>query len=121
MKFCKTCENMYYIKIDDNNPNSLNFYCRNCGEVDTSYNSNNITINKTQFKNNNKDISLVINEYTVLDPTLPRTNKIDCVNKDCLTNTNNKNKKEIIYIRYDDINIKYVYLCSTCQTVWKSN
>jgi DNA-directed RNA polymerase subunit M/transcription elongation factor TFIIS len=91
MKFCKTCENMYYIKIDDNNPNSLNFYCRNCGEVDTSYNSNNITINKTQF------------------------------NKDCLTNTNNKNKKEIIYIRYDDINIKYVYLCSTCQTVWKSN
>ena len=27
--------------------------------------------------------------------------------------------REIIYIRYDDVNIKYVYLCSTCDTVWK--
>ena len=25
------------------------------------------------------------------------------------------------YIRYDDVNMKYVYLCSTCDTVWKTD
>ena len=27
---------------------------------------------------------------------------------------------EIIFIKYDPINLKYLYLCSTCKTTWKS-
>ena len=29
--------------------------------------------------------------------------------------------REIIFIKYDPINLKYLYLCSTCKTTWKSN
>ena len=29
-------------------------------------------------------------------------------------------ENEIIYIRYDDTNMKYVYLCCNCDTVWKN-
>ena len=29
--------------------------------------------------------------------------------------------REVIYIRYDDINMKYVYLCVHCDTTWKTD
>jgi DNA-directed RNA polymerase subunit M/transcription elongation factor TFIIS len=29
--------------------------------------------------------------------------------------------REVIYIRYDDINMKYVYLCVHCDTMWKTD
>ena len=63
--------------------------------------------------------SHIINKYTKLDPTLPRISTILCPNPNCRTNTDDMSK-EIIYIRYDDANMKYVYLCSTCDTVWKT-
>lgn len=121
MKFCNICENMYYIKIDDDNQNNLNYYCRKCGNIDKNYTKENITVNKTDLKESNKEINYILNEFTVLDPTLPRTNKILCINSECPTHTNKEIKNEIIYIRYDEINIKYVYLCSVCKTNWKSN
>ena len=55
-----------------------------------------------------------------MDPTLPRVNNILCPNPDCTTNTKN-DPREIIYIRYDDTNMKYIYLCSSCDTVWNTN
>jgi DNA-directed RNA polymerase beta subunit len=79
----------------------------------------NICVSKTQIKKGEKSFSHFINKYTKLDPTLPRVNNILCPNKDCTTNTKNE-PREIIYIRYDDLNINYVYLCSTCDTTWKT-
>jgi len=38
------------------------------------------------------------------------------------THTKKKeNDREVIYIRYDDINMKYVYLCVHCDTTWKTD
>ena len=35
--------------------------------------------------------------------------------------TNGKEKeKEVIYLRYDDTNMKYIYLCTHCDQVWKT-
>ena len=119
MHFCSNCKNMYYIKIDEDNPNSLLYYCRNCGNEDNLITEDNICVSKTQIKKGEKSFSHIINKYTKLDPTLPRINNILCPNKDCSTNTKNESR-EIIYIRYDDVNINYVYLCSTCNTSWKT-
>ena len=119
MHFCSNCKNMYYIKIDEDNPNSLLYYCRNCGNEDSLITEDNICVSKTQIKKGEKSFSHFINKYTKLDPTLPRVNNILCPNKDCLTNTKNE-PREIIYIRYDDLNVSYVYLCSTCDTTWKT-
>ena len=30
-------------------------------------------------------------------------------------------QKEILYIRYDDANMKFVYLCAICDTVWNTH
>jgi aspartate carbamoyltransferase regulatory subunit len=80
----------------------------------------NVTVSKLQIKKSEQSFNHIINKYTKLDPTLPRINTILCPNTDCETNTKNK-EREIIYIRYDDMNMKYVYLCSCCDTVWKAS
>jgi DNA-directed RNA polymerase subunit M/transcription elongation factor TFIIS len=119
MHFCSQCQNMYYISIDPNDSNKLVYYCRNCGNKDDMLSVENVTVSKVQLKKSEQEFSHIINKYTKLDPTLPRVNKMLCPNSDCSTNKDDKHR-EIIYIRYDDRNMKYVYLCSTCNTVWKT-
>ena len=121
MHFCSKCENMYYIRIDANNSNKLIYYCRKCGTEDELFDIDNVSIVKTDIKKSEDSFSHIINKYTKLDPTLPRTDKVLCPNKDCETNTDQDSTREIIYIRYNDTEMKYVYMCSTCDTVWKTN
>jgi DNA-directed RNA polymerase subunit M/transcription elongation factor TFIIS len=111
---------MYYIRINEDDPNKLVYYCRNCGDENTNLSIENVTVSKLQIKKSEQSFNHIINKYTKLDPTLPRINTILCPNIDCETNTKNK-EREIIYIRYDDTNMKYIYLCSCCDTVWKAS
>lgn len=121
MHFCSECSNMYYISVNEENTNQLVYYCRHCGHKDTNMSVENVTVSKTQIKRSQQKFSNIINQYTKLDPTLPRINKIKCPNTVCKTNVaEDPTDREIIYIRYDDVNMKYVYLCTTCETVWKS-
>lgn len=121
MRFCDNCNNMYYIRIDNDDSNKLIYYCRNCGKEDSNSDfSEDITISKLQIRNVDKTYTNIINKYTKLDPTLPRINNILCPNPECTTNTKHT-EREIIYIRYDDVNMKYIYLCSTCEFVWENN
>ena len=121
MKFCSVCSNMYYLSISEENENKLIYYCRNCGHQNEEINiPGTMSVSNIQIVEDTTNMSHIINKYTKLDPTLPRINKIPCPNKECITNTDKK-EREIIYIRYDDTNIKYVYLCCHCDTTWKTN
>ena len=120
MHFCTICSNMYYIRINADDTNKLVYYCRNCGNEDKLLAVENVCVSKTQIKKSEQTFTHIINKYTKLDPTLPRIKNVLCPNPDCATNTKD-DEREIIYIRYDDTNMKYVYLCSTCDTVWKTN
>ena len=120
MHFCYNCSNMYYIRINSDDPNSLVYYCRQCGNEDKFIGVENVCVSKIQIKKSERSFNHIINKYTKMDPTLPRVNNILCPNPDCTTNTKN-DPREIIYIRYDDTNMKYIYLCSSCDTVWNTN
>jgi len=111
---------MYYIRVDAENTNKLIYYCRHCGNEDHMITLESVSVSKTQIKPTQQTFSHYINKYTKLDPTLPRINRILCPNAECATNKEQK-EREIIYIRYDDVNMKYVYLCSTCDIVWKAD
>jgi DNA-directed RNA polymerase subunit M/transcription elongation factor TFIIS len=108
---------MYYIRINSDDPNNLVYYCRKCGNEDKLLAVENVCVSKTLIKKTEQSFNHIINKYTKLDPTLPRISSVLCPNVDCKTNTSNA-EREIIYIRYDDTNMKYVYLCSECDTVW---
>lgn len=122
MHFCDKCDNMYYIRISTEEENTLVYYCRNCGHEDTNLTKENICVSKTQLKKNEQKYNHIINEYTKLDPTLPRVHNINCPSSSCLTNTEpDKHEREVLYIRYDEDNMKYLYMCSTCDTVWRTD
>ena len=129
MHFCVKCNNMYYTSIKDSN--TLAYYCRNCGHVDDTIHSDNICVSKTFFKKNTtQTYTHAVNKYTKMDPTLPRITTIKCPNVECKSNKKEKNpeesgadassKNEIIYVRYDDTSLKFVYLCTKCDTLWKT-
>lgn len=123
MNFCSNCDNMYYIKLNDEE-NELVYYCRNCGNVDNSPTENSLVITSANFKNEDAFIGSFINSYTKHDPTLPRTNLLKCPNNDCVSNKKEdtdeiEKSSEIICIRYNAIELKYIYLCSYCDTAWK--
>lgn len=159
MHFCVNCNNMYYIRLSEEDPNSIVYYCRNCGHENKNISLNSVTISKTSFKNTRQKYNSILNKYTKLDPTLPRINTIKCPNQSCKSNHGgggeegdvvgamaaanvsskkkgaaqavevpapapvsvvSDNKREIIYLRYDDINMNFVYLCATCDTVWNT-
>jgi DNA-directed RNA polymerase subunit M/transcription elongation factor TFIIS len=118
MKFCPVCENMYYPAISETDENQLTYYCRACGNREKQ--TEEICVLSTNTTNIDDLIHYNINEYTKFDPTLPRMYNMMCPNPTCETNTSDKKKKtEIVSIRYDDTNMKYAYICTTCDTVWR--
>lgn len=138
MHFCTNCENMLYMRLLSEDSDSLVYYCRNCGESEQLITKDNICVLKTDIVIKEMACLHDINEYTKLDPTLPRTNNIKCPNQTCSSNIEtsmeddmsgeeneqslSKNKiNEIIYFRYDDQNMKYIYICTQCNKIWKTN
>ena len=120
MRFCVKCNNMYYIRLSGTDGNGLAYYCRNCGHEDLSSSTTNICVSKTVFKKGEQKYTDTINQYTKLDPTLPRVTNIICPNASCPSNKDGA-AREVIYNRYDDVNIKYVYMCAVCDKVWKTD
>lgn len=121
MFFCEKCDNMYYIKLNEEDNNSIIYYCKNCGNT----NNNLLELGKCVYKEkfNGNSTYTNINKYSVLDNTLPRINSIKCPNQTCESNEPefNTNNREIIFIRNDHINLKYMYLCSHCNYNWSIN
>ena len=113
MRFCQVCENMFYIKVSEDG-NNLLLYCRNCENTETEVTD--LCIHSSEEYTTEETY---INRFTKLDPTLPRIYKIPCPNKDCQSNASSE--PEIILLRYDNTNLKYLYLCSTCDHTWKTD
>ena len=96
MHFCIKCGNMYYIKINEND-DELIYNCRKCGHKNNTLINelDNLCVSKTELtKSSVVDYSNIINQYTKLDPTLPRIDNIDCPNKDCPSNIEESNDGE---------------------------
>lgn len=128
MEFC-VCGNMYYIGLSEKDSNSLVHYCRACGHRDHTISTEGVCVINTNYKKGEQQFNHIINKYTKEDPTLPRIYNIPCPNAACTSNIDTessataveKKPVEIIYIRYDDTNLKYLYMCTLCDTVWKTD
>ena len=103
---------MLYLKND-----YLQYHCRNCGEVSDS------KIDKCVYQNKYIKDDLA-NRYLEIHIYLPinitRLNKLKCINPDCRTNQNEDVCPEVIYIKYNHENLKYLYICTKCKTSWKN-
>lgn len=121
MHFCNKCGNMYYISIINNGENEneqqnkLLYYCKKCGNTDSLISESNVIVSKTQIKKKSQKYNHMINKYTKYDPTLPKANNIDCPNITCPSNDKERGvEKNIMYMRYDNDNMKYIFICGVC-------
>ena len=114
------------MRINENTDEELQFYCRKCGNTDEILNKNFLCLSEYNGENDNDSIIQSVNKYTKYDPTLPHIHNIKCPNNNCVINKNSDEnndikKNEVVYIRYNNIDMKYVYLCCNCDHIWKSD
>ena len=120
MKFCDVCQNMMYCRVEDDN--TLNTYCKNCGftaapTVEQQDRIFNVTRSSADDRSSYKQFLTPDIRH---DNTLPRTRRMACPNADCPA-AKSKKGTDIIYVKYDDVNLKYLYHCCTCSVFWISD
>jgi len=118
MEFCKLCDNMLYIKreVTDEQDKLIN-YCKNCSkEIELKSDNKSILIFENNYEKEKINYKLFVNPYIKYDPTLPRVNNLVCPNNKCTKKKNEDN--EVIYIKYDNENMKYLYYCVYCEEFW---
>jgi DNA-directed RNA polymerase subunit M/transcription elongation factor TFIIS len=124
MKFrwCKTCRNYLYMQVtkgtEDDPVDKLTYVCRSCGysELDEK---GGLILETDLREKTSEGYKVLLNEFTRQDPTLPHVKNIPCPNAGCLTKTGAK-EPDVIYIKYDSVNLKYLYMCNVCGTQWRS-
>jgi len=118
MEFCDNCSNMLYISIDEEN--NLLKNCKHCTFVKKEVDSKCIKITETKYSQDDLLYYQNINKYLRHDPTLRRIRDINitCKNKECYVK---KGEQQILYIKYDNKNMKYFYVCDHCGFIWREN
>jgi hypothetical protein len=120
---------MLYIGLSKGNeetPTELRYYCR-----DSTHSvekpvfdreKKTIIVSETQVLKKDFDFSYIVNEFTALDPTLPRLRGMKCPNAECPLASDPKaaEANEVVFLRYDDDALKYIYICPCCGETWKS-
>ena len=117
--FCDNCDNVMYVYLDKNDETpKLYLYCKKClNKQEYTGNllyNNDHYIDLSENINNNKFIN-----YDITFPHIKSAN-IKCPNSDCPSILENK-ESDIIYIKYDKDNMKYIYSCNHCGQKWTNN
>jgi hypothetical protein len=117
MNFCENCDNLLEIIIQPGEGSEKSFLTFNCKCCDTTYSREQSKdlikdncIYNLNFNTDNIKIKTMVNKYTHEDITLPRVKNIKCPNSNC-----SSEDPEIIYIKYDNDAMKYIYVCCDCQ------
>ena len=112
MKFCKVCDNMLYIEVTEEQ--NLKYYCKNCNFNEIhQVEAESTVISEKTYTNDLANLSSYINPNIKYDLTLPRVSNIAC--PECKPTDN-----EVIYIKYDQRNMKYLYFCCKCEHFWRN-
>jgi DNA-directed RNA polymerase subunit M/transcription elongation factor TFIIS len=122
MKFCPLCDNTMYIRVvRDKEQSRLEHFCKLCGATDHASQSNgSVCVIDTHVHDDDlNDYKRFMTPYLKYDPTLPRRDNIACLNKQC--KSHEAEKYQVIAVKYDEENMRYLYCCETCDTFWRTN
>lgn len=120
MKFCPTCRYYLYLNAgtDEDDKDILRRICRNCGYQEKD-NEGGLILETDLKERTSEGYKILLNEFTKDDPTLPHVDTIKCPNASCESNVG-KAKRDVIYLKYDPVNLKFLYICNVCDAQWKS-
>jgi len=136
--FCPTCKNYLYLMqvgppavlplpagplavgpLEPVDPvgETLRRVCRNCG-YQAEDKKGGLILEFDLKEKISEGYKILMNEFTSQDPTLPHVNTIKCPNTGCESNSGKE--KDVIYLKYDAVNMKFLYICNVCDTRWRS-
>jgi DNA-directed RNA polymerase subunit M/transcription elongation factor TFIIS len=119
MEFCPVCNNMLYIKaapLEEDELPAVIFHCKNCLFERRQQDREKCLCVSVTTQNDKNMYSIYMNPYLSYDPTIPRVDNIPCPNTAC-TKPSDK-KQNVMYLKYDAVNMKYLYHCTYCQHFW---
>lgn len=116
MKWCPKCDNYLYHNV---RTGDLVRNCLNCGysEKDTQ---GGLIVETRVGERASEGYKILLNEFTTKDPVLPHAKNIKCPNGGCPSNTGTK-EPDVVYLKYDTVNLKYIYICMACDQRWRSH
>lgn len=115
LKFCPICNNFLQMSTEES---KLIYNCRVCSYSEEDKEGGMIMELNLQEKES-EGYKLLINEFTISDPSNPHTSMIKCPNAECPSVKGSK-ESDVVFLKYDQVNLKYVYICTNCKTSWKS-
>lgn len=122
LHFCPTCSYYLYLQYqtsEADGKDTLFRLCRNCGYKEVESKGGLISEIYVQERST-ESYKILLNEYTRRDPRLPHIRGVmKCPAGDCESNIGGK-ESDIIYMKYDGVNLLYLYICDVCGYRWHS-
>jgi len=122
MIFCDQCGNMVYmtVKTDDASAvPTLTCVCKSCGSTASMGKGEcSSAVFSAAYSDDHTAYKLYMMQHIRNDPTLPHADNIECANNVCTRAPSES--RDVVFIKYDDQNLKYLYHCMHCHEVWKS-
>lgn len=115
IEFCPICHNYMYL---DTSNDSLTKTCKTCGNTKKEEKGGLIMETILQAKSS-EEYKYIVNEFTKEDPRLPHFKTLKCPNGQCPTVSGGQ-PSDVIVIKYDQKNLRFVYICNICSTEWRS-
>ena len=117
IRFCSVCDNYLYLQVEGETQ-TLQRMCRNCGFKDTEDQGG--LVSEMHIEQRSAEGYTLINEFTLKDKRLPHLyGTMKCISDKCPSATQGK-ESDIVYIKYDTENLRYIYMCYLCQATWRS-
>jgi len=117
IRFCTVCDNYLYLQVEGETQ-TLQRICRNCGFKDTEDQGG--LVSEMHIEQRAAEGYTLINEFTLKDKRLPHLhNTMKCINAKCPSSLPGK-ESDIVYIKYDIENLRYIYMCYICEATWRS-
>jgi|TARA_B100000941_G_C28491816_1_gene548374 DNA-directed RNA polymerase subunit M/transcription elongation factor TFIIS len=117
VNFCENCDNILYL-YKQSDGDELYYCCKSCSnqvkiedKMKQVYTNTNDTVDISESINSNPYIT-----HDITIPTIQNNSNIKCQNVDCPGE-----ETSIKFIKYDDVNMKYIYICNHCGHKWKNS
>ena len=113
MEFCTNCDNMLYIRHEND---KVFHKCNACLKEFDTFGTKSRCISVTKSQKESASYESHMNEHVVDDPTLPVLSTVVCPNATCTRAPDAAN--QVIYIKYDNTGMRFLYCCKHCRHFW---
>jgi DNA-directed RNA polymerase subunit M/transcription elongation factor TFIIS len=112
MRFCEVCDNATALRSSDEGKAVL--VCHYCGhskelEELVRDSGGSFVVSSSDHSDSTSMYAHYLTPAIFSDPTLPKTRDVACPDA-C--------GREVIYIKYDSANMRYLFVCTKCRKAW---